>query len=100
MTTQAHNEDTIKSLLEKPIEKPEPLLSEVAYSNLYSISHNVQAGNVVYMFFRVFSFIIHIQDFLHYLGIRKVKKEKGKKKKKQIKKKNQDKNKKKVKKTI
>lgn len=46
MTTQAHNEDTIKSLLEKPIEKPEPLLSEVAYSNLYSISHNVQAGNV------------------------------------------------------
>ena len=51
MTTQAHNEDTIKSLLEKPIEKPEPLLSEVAYSNLYSISHNVQAGNVVYMFF-------------------------------------------------
>ena len=59
MTTQAHNEDTIKSLLEKPIEKPEPLLSEVAYSNLYSISHNVQAGNVVYtyMFFRFFSFM-------------------------------------------
>ena len=82
--------ETVKSLLEVPLEKPEPVLSEAALENLYSISHNIQVCLQKNLHYCKTKF----KDFLHFCGFRGGKKKEKSKKKSLASKKKKNQNKK------